>query len=271
MPDVMLKWLPHFMVIPLMGCLLVAGATLADPDTRGAGIGVHPVIRTSLPPSIDGTLDDACWAAAERLIKADFIHGSPGDTAEATPLLVRLTWDTRYLYIGYTVRRVSSEAEADPDGDDTSRADGFVEFFIKFPAVRHFMEVHHHPDNTREVIRATVRPPGLDLFGTSSDGIRLPDGSRLMLDRDEAFSLRAGVRQDVDGTYHGELAVPWTGLRIADEDIPVKPGDTFRFLAVYAATGSGNRYYHSSPDMPPGWFHQHTRRWNICRLEDAHD
>lgn len=102
-------------------CAATAAATATEDDDRAAPI---VVAATAAPPTIDGALDDPCWAGPAPITGFLQSYPSPGQPSWATTE-VWLAWDAAALYVAVRAEddprqvRASLHARDDLGDDDT--------------------------------------------------------------------------------------------------------------------------------------------------------
>jgi hypothetical protein len=176
--------------------------------------------RTSVPPSIDGRLDEAAWRAAPATEPFLDIEG-PSRPAPRFGTTAKLLWDDRFLY-------VAAEME-EPDVSGTLTARDAVIFHDNDFEV--FLDPDGDAENYFEI--------EINALGTVWD-LFLPrayrDGGTA---RNEwhASGLRSAVHvegtlnrpQDRDRGWTVEMAIPWADLAAeAGRRTPPAPGDRWR-------------------------------------------
>ena len=181
-----------------------------------------------------------------------------------------------------------------------------VEFFISFGDLRFFWEVHQNAANQFNDIWCVVPDEAWPISKSSMNrfGILFHHGEHVQ--DDAATGRRLGTAaalkpkadgkpstvndpSDVDTGYTGELRLPWLGLGapldretwapVPKADSQLRPprqrgpwrmaGQEIRILAVVQNGDLKERYHHSSPTKPGGWFHkgaEHYPRY-VLRLE----
>ena len=168
-----------------------------------------------------------------------------------------------------------------------------VEFFISFGDLRFFWEVHHNaanqfndiwcvvPDKAWPVSKSSMNRFGIQFHhrehvqDDAATGRRLATAAALKPKADGKPST-VNDPSDVDTGYTGELRLPWLGLGapldretwapVPKADSQLRPprqrgpwrmaGQEIRILAVVQNGDLEERYHHSSPTKPGGWFHK---------------
>lgn len=92
-------------------------------------IPVAEVVKTSVPPTIDGRLDDKCWIDAVRL--GDFVSADGMDAA-SEPTVAYITWDEQNLYIGVKCyeSRITEMTISNTEDDNAAWDDDMVQILI---------------------------------------------------------------------------------------------------------------------------------------------
>lgn len=189
--------------LPLAGC--AARLVLVAPEA-------------AVPPSIDGVLDDAAWAAAPRSERFDDIEG-PFGVHPPFATHVRSTWDERYLYFAAEIEEPDVRASITVPAEVVYRDDDFEVFLDPGGDARDYVELE------------------LNAFGTLWE-LLLP---RPYVERgspapDFTCGARAAVQvlgslgdaSDRDRGWTAEIAIPWSGLAAAGVTGPPRPGDSWR-------------------------------------------
>ena len=86
----------------------------------------YEVTRASAPPTVDGRLDEAAWAAAPA-VTLQFLWESQTGAKQMTR--ARLLWDAQALYVGFDADDTDITARFEQRDDPTYRDDA-VEIFI---------------------------------------------------------------------------------------------------------------------------------------------
>ncbi len=214
----------------MFGPLLEAAAP-ALPEYR--------VERARPPPTIDGVLDDAGWAAAAPVTLVNSLDGSPGRVRTTA----RLLWDDRYLYVSFDCE--------DPDvwGTFTKRDDPLytqevVEIFIDADGDgRTYNEIEVSAANVLFDAYFPERRQGMDL---SWDSQALT-----------AVTVQGTLNDasDVDQGWRVEMRIPIERLA-AVPHVPPRPGDRWRFN-LYRLEHHGRKEVEGQAFSPPrvGDFH----------------
>ncbi len=213
-----------------------------------ADITHYTVYRVPTPPTIDGRLDDACWAAAPRSPRfVDLISG--GKTIHDTR--AALLWDDRCLYVAYWVEEPLVQATL-TTRDSYIWEDNDVELFIAGRDAYYELEINSfgtifeafyvweeayagyaaRPEFARDA--PGVRPFNGVGFSTHPRGPRLGFWAWDFPGLAWAVQIDGTLNQndDRDRGWTVELALPWAGMqRLAQADgrsLPPRDGDTWR-------------------------------------------
>jgi dienelactone hydrolase len=284
----------HYTVIRhLPSALLRVSHFFAATDGLSA---VRPVYRAAETATIDGKLDEPLWKAAEPIL-VDRPHGRAGVIAEQPPLVVRLAWDERYLYIGYEVRDTQLVAlgtgkEVGPAGNRREAAVEYapekhldlVEFFVSpGGSLTRFWEVHHAAGNqlnthwcvvpSQQEWRKLVKPAYGDVHFDRERYIDDDGNARVaravaLLPADGGQPSTVNRPDDLDTGYTGEIRLPWVGLGAGDRK--AAPGSELRLLAAVLNGNGGQARYWSSSELPSRMFHFSASRWPQYRLSSSH-
>ena len=272
--------------------LLVVAGLQASPALSRPQDGPAPttVFKSEQPLAIDGVLDEPAWEKAVR-IRADFVMGKAGAMSDARHMEVRYTWDDRYFYIGYETfdRNVCAVGTGKHEGPAKNPREGceishptepvdVVEFFISFGDLRFFWEIHHNAANQFNDVWCNVYDDSWPITKSSIDRFGIHFGAAESIRDDEeagcTFASAAKLKpsstlndpKDTDAGYVGEIRIPWAGLGAPREceafdakrhHGPWKmAGQQMLVLAVVQDGDLKDRYHHSSPTFPGGWFHK---------------
>jgi hypothetical protein len=254
-----------------------------------------PVWKSAAPLVIDGVLDEPAWDRATR-VRADFVMGKTGQRSEDRHMEVRYTWDDDYFYIGYETfdRNLVALGTGKKKGPAGNQREGceishatepvdVVEFFISFGDLRFFWEIHHNAANQFNDIWCNVYDDSWPISKSSIDryGIHFGTSEFIRDDEESGRTLVSAVKlkpagdgrsstlndpRDVDTGYVGEIRIPWAGLGAPRdrETVDAKrrrgpwkmEGQQMLVLAVVQDGDLKDRYHHSSPTFPGGWFHK---------------
>jgi Domain of unknown function (DUF5916) len=103
-------------LLPLLACVSAAGSPVVVP-------------RCEVPPSIDGSLSEACWSAAAAL--EGFVQTRPGDNAPPSrETKVLLAYDTRALYVAVRAYEEPASLRATMARRDDVLADDYVQIHL---------------------------------------------------------------------------------------------------------------------------------------------
>jgi hypothetical protein len=271
---------------------LPGGPGRGEPQAEPAAT---PVWKSEAPLVIDGVLDEPAWEHAVR-VPVDFVHGKTGQKSPDHHMDVRYTWDEHYFYIGYETfdKNLVAVGTGKKEGPEKNQREGceishptqpvdVVEFFISFGDHRFFWEIHHNAANQFNDIWCNVYDDSWPISKSSIDRYGIHFGASEFIKDDEeggrtfasAVKLKpaAGGKpstlndpSDVDTGYVGELRIPWAGLGAPRDretfDAKHKrgpwkmEGQQMLVLAVVQDGDLKDRYHHSSPTFPGGWFHK---------------
>jgi hypothetical protein len=190
------------------------------------GLGVAPA---TVPPTLDGRLDEPCW---QNTPVAEQFYRPPGQKLPHSPTSVRLLWDAQHLYIGL-------EAHSELLNPVLQRLDDFAARVTQRdgPVFR---------DDCLEVFLATGGPAegyvqlAVNALGTQYDG-------RMMDAKWNGEWQVACARQD--GYWTAELAIPWRTLELEPRPGGVLRANFFRSDAQHnEASGWSPVLAHHSPD-----------------------
>ena len=238
--------------------------------------------RTSTPIAVDGRLDEAAWAAAERSPRfSDLVRGTPGihDTRAA------VLWDDEFLYVGYWVEEPFVEATL-TERDAPIYRNNDVELFIagrdayyefEINAFNTIYEVFFVWEEAYEKAGYAALPE----FDRTKPGVRPfngvgfkkhPRGPRIGYWNWDLPGLATAVH--VDGTINDnkdrdrgwtvELRIPWASLQpLARPDgrsLPPREGDVWRM-----DFSRFNTYKEAAPAQDPGGW-----AWSPHGVWDSH-
>ena len=112
----------RLLLVPLMVVMFISGFS----QTRNM-----PAVKTTHPPKVDGSLDDAAWQAAP--VATDFIQNFPRPGELATVKTeVRILYDNNAIYIGamlYDDPHLIRKQLTARDNEQQSDVDYFSVFF----------------------------------------------------------------------------------------------------------------------------------------------
>ena len=229
----------------------------------------YTACKVDKPITVDGRLDGAAWAKAERSPRfVDLVTGEPGflDTRAA------VLWSDDHLYVGFWVDEPNVRAQFTErdcmicDENDVevfiAGKDAYYEFEMN--AIGTAMEIFYiwqdaytpESDYARaDEFRLTG--PSVDVLGGMCDAQRMgsnPRGKRWAFRDWDLEGLQMATHVDgnlndpssVDRGWTAEIAFPWQGLKwLADgRSLPPVEGDTWRMdfsltqAALIASSGS---------------------------------
>jgi len=269
--------------------LMVVAGLQAAPGQPQDGPAPTTVFKCDPALVIDGVLEEPAWERAVR-VRADYVMGKTGAMSEGRHMEVRYTWDDRYFYIGYETfdRNVVARGTGKHEGPSKNPREGceishptepvdVVEFFISFGDLRFFWELHHNAANQFNDVWCNVYDDSWPISKSSIDRYGIHFGASEALRDDEeagctfasAAKLKAASTlndsKDVDSGSVGEIRIPWAGLGAPREceTFEAKRHGPWRMegrqMLVLAVVQDGDlkdRYHHSSPTFPGGWFHK---------------
>ena len=266
--------------------------------TSGAGE-TREIVHAKEPPTIDGKLDEAVWRGAKQIL-VDRPHGRAGLVAGESPMIVRLAWDDRYLYVGYEVRDTdlvtfsSGEFRATtPPGNRRDVSPNYLpdmnldvaQFFIAIggppPEGRtEFWEMHHGAGDylskfwcvtpsarmLRKKIRAEVSDVTFDGERFVSRDGRVSAASAVhLLPKNDGKPSTANNSTDTDTGFTGEIRFPWSGLGVAADRLHTDgyrvAGMELQFLGAVRNGNDGEARTWSSGELPNQPFHFSAGRW----------
>jgi hypothetical protein len=284
---------------------LPAGPGRGEPQTEPAPAAVW---KSEAPLVIDGVLDEAAWDHAVR-VPVDYVMGKTGQKSPDRHMEVRYTWDDHYFYIGYETfdKNLVALGTGKKEGPEKNQREGceishptqpvdVVEFFISFGDLRFFWEIHHNAANQFNDIWCTVYDDSWPISKSSIDRYGIHFGSSEFIKDDEeggrTFASAVKLKPAADGRpstlndpgdtdtgYVGEIRIPWAGLGAPrDRETfdskrhhgPWKmEGQEMLVLAVVQDGDLKDRYHHSSPTFPGGWFHKGAAHYPRLELAAA--
>jgi hypothetical protein len=199
----------------LVHTIIIAVVVLA----MTAGVGAETRIpsylcpKVSIPPEIDGKLDDAAWKLAP---EAPLVISCTAEQVTKRTV-ARMCWDDQYFYIAFDC--------ADPDifatytqHDDPLYREEVVEAFINPSCdTMHYYEINLSPRNVifdAYIVNRNEEPADGTDFGWTCQGMR----TAVQLDG------TLDDRTDVDRGWTAELAIPFSALNRCTP----KPGERWR-------------------------------------------
>jgi hypothetical protein len=204
----------------------------------------YTIFRAPVPPTLDGRLDEAAWAAAPTVGDFVFTWWKEGRKEQTR---ARLLWDDEYLYVGVicddahiTARHTERDgkiAEDDcfevmlaPDADRPG-----IYFNIEFNVLGGILD-NFRPDGPNK-----PRAPKWD-----AEGVRLAGTYVGTLNDD----------RDVDQSWQVEVAIPWRNFAAVAQRTPPRPGTVMR-LNLNRHGGKTNFQYSqwSRAETPKPNFH----------------
>jgi len=214
-------------VLSVLGTLVLAPGSAAQPGGADKNaLSLLPkgyvCLRATVPPRLDGRLDEAAWdAAAWSDPFVDIVGaGQPGPPLQTR---FKLLWDDEYLYIGAYLEEPHVRARAEARDDYIHRIDSNFEVFLD-------------PDgDSAEYAELQVNAIGT-IFDLALSRPYKDDG--LVLINWDMKGLRVAVHvdgtindaHDVDTGWSVEIAIPWRPdmKDFAGKAVPPRDGDRWR-------------------------------------------
>ena len=187
--------------------LLIALSLAGPVVTAQSPVPRYEVKRTGAPLTIDGTLDEAAWAAAP-VAALQFLWESQTGPKQMTR--ARLLWDAQALYIGFDADDADITAQFLQRDDPTYRDDA-VEIFIN-PNPQQEAVYYGFEMNARGVLYDYLNYNSRTLFKRfDATGVKV------------ATSLRGSlnVRTDTDSGWSLEAVIPWANFEELSRRPPV--------------------------------------------------
>lgn len=279
-------------------------ATAAPPaPARGAPLTIH---RAPAPLTIDADLQKPVWqqAVAARVDYVQGLAGVVSELPrmlvkfawdEHYLYVAYETFDRHLCALG------NDHMQGPPNNRRPSAAIwhpgvavNVVEFFISLGSRRHFWELHHNCLNQFNDVMISVVDRD-DPWAASEPGrhaLVFGDHEALPDDGPYTMAMATRLKPRADGSpalvnggsgndtgYFGELRLPWRGLGAplsAAERDPRDPqhgplrwnlgGHRLQVMTVIQIAEAPNRYFHSSPTFPGGWFHHAWEQWPVYVL-----
>jgi hypothetical protein len=270
-----------------LAAILVLVSGLRTPQSEPAPTSAW---KSEAPLVIDGSLDEPAWQRATP-VRADYVFGKTGKMSDDRHMEVRYTWDENYFYIGYETfdRNLVAIGTGKKEGPEKNQREGceishpkepvdVVEFFVSFGDQRFFWEIHHNAANQFNDVWCTVYDDSWPIAKSSIDryGIHFGHTEFIHDDEEAGHTFRSAVKlkppstlndpRDTDTGYTAEIRIPWIGLGAPRdrETFDAKhhrgpwkmEGQEMLVLAVVQDGDLKDRYHHSSPTFPGGWFHK---------------
>lgn len=225
----------------------------ADPNVvKELGV---PALAAGETITIDGVLDEPAWSKAAST--GPFVDVSRGYPNPAIPVQgsARITWDQRFLYVGFEVGDKHVRGGFPPDAKDPHLWE------------RDTVEIMIDPDgdgDNKDYYEIQINPQNL-VFDTQYDDYNRPNGNGRGPFGHEAWSagLTSAVKVkgtlddegDQDQGYTVEAQIPWASFTKAQTSPPA-PGSTWR-MNFYAMQDNGGVAW--SPILGKGNFHRASR------------
>lgn len=223
---------------------------------------VYHCVRTAEPVTVDGRLDEGCWASAPPVL---LVNASTGN--RATPrTTARLCWGATHLYVGF-------ECEDDDawgsygQRDDPLYDEEVVELFL-CPSgdVRRYYEIEISPHNV--IFDAALHSPQLDRRTMTTDREWACEGMLSAVSSNTIVHRTPPGRRTVTGppgVWSAELAIPFKALRLTGAP---EVGAEWRVNLYRIDRGARSRYLAWSPTLRrPADFHV-PERFGTLRFED---
>jgi hypothetical protein len=263
--------------------LLVLLSGLRTPQSEP---GPTTVWKSEAPLVMVGVLDEPAWQRTER-VRVDYIHGKTGQLSDGHHMDVRYTWDENYFYIGYETfdRNVVALGTGKKEGPEKNPREGceishpkepvdVVEFFISSATTA--------PGRSTTTLRTSSTTSGASyddswpISKSSIDRYGIHFGfSEFIRDDEEAGHTFARPRSWPPSTLNdSRTRIRGTSARSGfpaglgaprdRETFDAKrhrgpwkmEGQQMLVLAVVQDGDLKDRYHHSSPTLPGGWFHK---------------
>ena len=187
--------------------LLIALSLAGPVVTAQSPVPRYEVKRTGAPLTIDGTLDEAAWAAAP-VAALQFLWESQTGPKQMTR--ARLLWDAQALYIGFDADDADITAQFLQRDDPTYRDDA-VEIFIN-PNPQQEAVYYGFEMNARGVLYDYLNYNSRTLFKRfDATGVTI------------ATALRGTLNEpkDIDNGWSLEIAIPWANFEELSRRPPV--------------------------------------------------
>lgn len=278
-----------------LGLAVAAGQEAAKPAEAAKAEAVKPaeqavplMLKTDQPIKVDGILDEPAWQAAQ-VVEVKYILGKKGAASKEPRMNVKYLWDDHYLYIGYETfdSNLVAIAEGGKQGPEDNQRQGcaiwhkdkeikvdVVEFFITFGDYNMFWEIHHNALNQFNDMLVVTKLPAWKQNKPSIAPYDIYFGGQEFIADEGEFKLAMAVMpkpnaenkpstvnddKDADTGYVGELRLPLSGLGVP---LNAKKGSVWnmenRDMQILAVCQNGDlqdRYHHSAPVLPDGFFH----------------
>ena len=165
----------------------------------------YEVKRASAPPTIDGKLDEAAWAAAPA-VTLQFLWDSQTGAKQKTR--ARLLWDAQALYVGFDADDADITAQFQQRDDPTYRDDA-VEIFIN-PDPQQEVVYYGFEMNARGVLYDYLNYNSRTLFKRfDATGVKIATSLRGHAERAHRHRQRLEPRGDDSvGELRGAVAAP---------------------------------------------------------------
>ncbi len=247
------------------GSLMLSVAAVCAQDTAAAAAALTAPLRVEAykatgPVVVDGLLTEECWKQAVS-VPLGYNDKRPGQLNDNVEVVMKVTWDDQYLYVGYDVNDeniIAADTGEAPQGPENNRrvaavADpggkaDFVEFFFTFNDPNFMWEIHHNAANNFADIWCVVPDKNWPLSSSTLHLWGVLFCKDEYIKDDGAYTVRSAVHMkpgtkgrwstvndetDTDLGYTAEIRLPWRGLgapREWETKLPYQPGDKYRMI-----------------------------------------
>ena len=262
--------------------------------------------KVESPIEINGDINKPCWKEIP-VVRADYIKSKAAVLSDEPHLSVKYAWDEHYLYIAYEAFDTNLVAASKPgtkgpasnlrpiceNWKKDEKVD-IVEFFISFGDEHFLWELHHNALNQFNDIWCTVPDPAWPIAKSSLARFGIIFNAEEFIHDDGEFTVAMAVKMkpkadgkpstvndpsDTDTGYTAELRLPWRGLGAPVTAAPPEKkdvkdsawkmaGESISILAVMQDGDLKERYYHSSPQEIPSWFHKAQKQWPVYKFSE---
>ncbi|HOF41935.1 MAG TPA: carbohydrate-binding family 9-like protein [Candidatus Hydrogenedentes bacterium] len=166
--------------------------------------GVYLVRQIDEPLTIDGRLDEPAWQRASVFNR--FFVFRPANGSFASPTVLRMLWDSEYLYLAYECEDEDIWSFSDQPDDSLWNGD-VVEFFVKpFRDQTFYYEFVMAPNGALfDACYPSRGAGGANRFKTWDSGARIAT----------TINGTDNNHRDDDQGYIVEIAIPWAAFREA--------------------------------------------------------
>jgi Carbohydrate-binding family 9 len=234
------------MIIRWLSCLALTvmtamAATAAEP--ADGSLPRYEIRRVTVPPQIDGRLEEPAWFAAEKLSPFHFPWLKEGN-AEQT--VVKLLWDDAHLYVAHVCEDTHITARYRAHNDPIPQDDCFEIMFAP------------HGEHPESYFNIEWNVLGGYIDGRRPEG---PRGPRVEWDV-EGMRIAGSIEgtandpADSDRFWTVELAIPFRSFASAMPHVPPRAGDPWRANFNRHGGEINPQYSQWSPgDSPTPAFH----------------